>query len=304
MNFLERLKIFLNNNLNQKKIIVIYGPTASWKTSLSIELAKNIKNSEIISVDSRQIYKYLDIWTWKIKEEEKQNIPHHMIDIITPDKDYSVGEFKNTAVKIINNLHNKWIIPILVGWTGLYLDSLIFDFDIPKVKQDKNLRLELLKDAEKYWKEYIYKKLLEIDKEYRLTIHPNNLNYVIRWIEVKLLSWKSKLDFRKKKKLKYDTLFLTPYDNDREKLYNIINRRIDKMFDEWLLDEFKQILDLWYKESDFWLKTIWYKELFLYINWVLSLDEVKELIKKNNRNYAKRQLTWFRKYDSFINFNY
>lgn len=287
---------FLKNNSNENKIIVIYWPTASWKTWLWVKVAKYI-NSEIISTDSRQIFKYLNIWTWKVTNEEKNWVIHHMIDIINPNNSYSVWEFKNTALDIINNLFLKNKIPILVWWTGLYIDSLIYDFDIPKVPADLELRKVLEEEASKYWKNYIYEKLKLIDPEYAKEIHPNNINYVIRAIEVKTITWKSKLEFRKEKKLKYKTLFLTPYDNNREKLYNKINLRIKEMFDNWLVEEVKNILNNWYKKQDFWLKTIWYKEVISYLEWKYSLDETIEKVSQANRNYAKRQITWFWKYN-------
>lgn len=291
---MKKINEFSKKN-NQKKIIVIYWPTASWKTNMSIDIALNL-NSEIISTDSSQIFKYLDIWTWKIKENEKKWIKHHMIDIINPDQIYSVWEFKNKSEKIIKDLHKLNKIPILVWWTWLYIDSLIYDFDIPKVESDFEIRNNLEKEAELYWKEYIYDKLKKIDPKYAETLNPNNLRYVIRWIEVKLLTWKSKLDFKKEKKLKYETLFLTPEIETRECLYERINNRVEKMIEEWFIEEVKNLIKLWYDENSFWMKSIWYKELINYIKWDISLKESISLIQQNSRNYAKRQLTWFRKY--------
>lgn len=318
--FEDKINNFLNNNSNKNKIIVIYWPTASWKTWLSIEVAKKI-DSEIISTDSRQIFKELNIWTWKITEEEKKWIKHHMLDIIDPNVEYSVWEFKSEAEKIIEDIYSRWKIPILCWGTGLYIDSLIFDFNIPKVPADEELRNKLEEERLKKWNEFIYQKLVDIDPEYAKELHPNNHRYVIRALEVKMLSWKSKLEFREEKKLKYDTLFITPYTWDREKLYSTIDMRVKEMFDNWLVDEVRELLKK-YKYTDFWMKTIWYKEvsnllLDLWkkyngerkINlwekaklWIkLNLDETIELVQKNNRNYAKTQLTWFRKYENFDN---
>jgi len=287
---------FLQKKSKKPKIIVIFGPTACWKTSLWIKIAKEV-DSEIISTDSRQIFKYLDIWTGKVILDEMSWIKHHMIDIITPDISYSVAEFKTEAEKIIWKLQSAWKIPILVGWTGLYIDSLIYDFNIPKIPANLELRKKLEEEAKIYWNEYIYNKLLEIDKWYAKELHPNNLNYVIRAIEVKMLSWKSKCDFRTTKTLKYETLFLTPYNGNREELYNKINSRVQKMFDDGFVKEVKNILKIWYKKTDFWLKTIWYREIIEYLEWKMTLDECIEKVKQFNRNYAKRQLTWFSKYE-------
>ena len=294
---LKKIDYFLKLESIKQKIIVIYWPTWSWKTSMSIDVAKKL-NSEIISTDSRQIFKYLDIGTGKITDNEKKWIIHYMLDIITPDLEYSVWEFKNKSEKIISDIYSRWKIPILCWGTWLYIDSLIYDFNIPKVPADEKLRKELEKESEKYWNEYIYKKLKDIDPEYASSLHSNNLRYIIRWIEIKLLTWKSKLDFKEEKKLKYDTLFLTPFNWDREFLYNRINKRVLIMFDDWLVDEVKNLLKI-YKKSDFWMKTIWYKEVIDYLEGKIDLEECIELVKKHNRNYAKRQLTWFRNYEKF-----
>lgn len=292
----EKLKNFLNKKSLKPKIIVIYWPTWSWKTSLSIGLAKEIP-SEIISTDSRQIFKYLDIGTGKITEKEKEAIIHHMIDIVEPNQNYSVWEFKQEAEKIIDEIYKKWKIPILCWWTGLYIDSLIYDFKIPRVPASEEIRNKLEEEREKYWNEYIYQKLVEIDPEYARELHPNNYRYVIRAIEVKMITWKSKTEFREEKTLKYDTLFLTPeIINDRKKLYERIDKRVGMMFDEWLIEEVENLLKKWYKKDDFWMKSIWYKEIIDYLDNKITLTEVIALVQKNNRNYAKKQYTWFRKY--------
>jgi len=323
MNYKEKLNKFLKKDSDLQKIIVIYGPTASWKTGLSIEVAKEI-NSEIISTDSRQIFNYLNIWTWKITEDEKEWILHYMIDIIEPNQEYSVWEFKKTAEVNIDKIYSKWKVPILCWGTGLYIDSLIYDFNIPKIPADEKLRRKLEDDAEEYWNKYVWNKLNEIDPKYAAELHYNNIRYVIRAIEVKMLTWKSKMDFREEKKLKYDVLFLTPYEWDREYLYKRIDKRVGMMFDDGLVNEVKNLLKTYNKE-DFWMKTIWYKEVIDYLEninniddkevvWVkwkklslwekvklglnLNLGETLELVQKNNRNYAKTQLTWFRKYEN------
>lgn len=328
MNFKEKIDIFLSKKLNKQKIIVVYGPTASWKTGLSIEIAKYIKNAEIISTDSRQIFKDLDIWTWKVTKEEMDWITHHMIDIINPDREYSVWEFKKQSEKIIEDIYNRWNIPILCGWTWLYIDSLIYDFNIPNISADQNLRKALEDETEKFGNEYLYKKLIDLDPDYAKELHPNNIRYVIRALEVKILTWKSKTQSKEEKSLKYDTFFITPYNGDRELLYNRINKRVSMMFDDWLVSEVQNLLKE-YKKDDFGMKTIWYKEVINYLTqtklsdietekleneiwkelsklnlwekekfWIkLNLEETIELVQKNNRNYAKKQLTWFRKYE-------
>ena len=292
---MKDLKKFLEKKSDKNKIIVIYWPTACGKTDLSIKIAKFL-NSEIISTDSRQIFKWLDIWTGKVTEEEKEWIIHHMIDIIEPNQEYSVWEFKKEAEKIIKNIFKKWEIPILCWGTWLYIDSLIYDFKIPKVPADPILREKLEDERIKFWNEFIWKKLQEIDPDYASELHPNNYRYVIRALEVKILTWKSKKEFREEKNLKYDTFFITPYDWNREKLYKKIDLRIKSMFENWLLEEVRDLLTK-YKKTDFWMQTIWYKEIIDFFEWKLNFDDCVALVQKHNRNYAKRQLTWFRKYE-------
>lgn len=292
---MEDLKKFLEKKSDKNKIIVIYWPTACGKTDLSIKIAKFL-NSEIISTDSRQIFKWLDIWTGKVTEEEKEGIIHHMIDIIEPNQEYSVWEFKKEAEKIIKNILKKRKIPILCWGTWLYIDSLIYDFKIPKVPADPILREKLEDERIKFWNEFIWKKLQEIDPDYASELHPNNYRYVIRALEVKILTWKSKKEFREEKNLKYDTFFITPYDWNRKKLYEKIDLRIKSMFENWLLEEVKDLLTK-YKKTDFWMQTIWYKEIIDFFEWKLNFDDCVALVQKRNRNYAKRQLTWFRKYE-------
>ena len=292
---MKDLKKFLEKKSDKNKMVVIYWPTACGKTDLSIKIAKFL-NSEIISTDSRQIFKWLDIWTGKVTEEEKEGIIHHMIDIIEPNQEYSVWEFKKEAEKIIKNIFKKWEIPILFWWTWLYIDILIYDFKIPKVPADPILREKLEDERIKFWNEFIWKKLQEIDPDYASELHPNNYRYVIRALEVKILTWKSKKEFREEKNLKYDTFFITPYDWNREKLYEKIDLRIKSMFENWLLEEVRNLLTK-YKKTDFWMQTIWYKEIIDFFEWKLNFDDCVALVQKHNRNYAKRQLTWFRKYE-------
>ncbi|MDD2871172.1 MAG: tRNA (adenosine(37)-N6)-dimethylallyltransferase MiaA [Candidatus Gracilibacteria bacterium] len=317
MDFINKVNSFLEKDSGDlQKLIVIYGPTASGKTTLSIEMAKYLE-TEIISTDSRQIFIGLDIGTGKITSDEKNGIIHHMIDIIEPNQEYSVGQFKKVADIIINDIHTKGKIPILCGGTGLYIDSLVYDFNIPEIPAIDNLRNDLEKEALKYGNEYVYEKLQKIDPEYAKELHPNNIRYVIRALEVKMLTGKSKADFREEKVLKYDTLFLTPYDGNREELYKKIDARVSQMFDEGLVDEVNNLLNK-YNSDVFGLQTIGYKEvsdllLDLGIQYngdkkfnlgekvkygiKLDIKETIELVQKNNRNYAKKQLTWFRKYE-------
>lgn len=298
LNYKKKLSEFINKESDKQKVIVIYWPTWSWKTDMSIDIAKKL-DTEIISTDSRQIFKYMDIWTWKITEAEKKGVKHHMLDIIEAKTSYSVWEFKKEAEEIMSKLFSKNKIPMLVWWTWLYIDSLIFDFDIPKVPADENLRNSLEKEAEEKWKEYIFEKLKKLDPDYDRNLHPNNLRYVIRALEVKILTWKSKTSFKSEKRLKYEVLFLEPFYEDREYLYNRINKRVEMMFNWWLIEELESLLNRWYSEVDFWMKSIWYQEVIPYIKGKISLEESINQVQQNSRNYAKRQITWFSKYKNY-----
>lgn len=298
MDLEKKIHNFLQEKSDKKKIIVIYGPTGSWKTSLSIKVAKLLE-SEIISTDSRQIYNHMNIWTGKITTQEMEDIPHHMLDLINPDETYSVWEFKNTTEEIISDIYSKGKMPILCWGTGLYIDSLIFDMDIPKVIANSTLREVLENEAKEYWNEYVYKKLVDLDPEYAKELHPNNVQYVIRALEVKIITGQSKKDFRTGRKLKYDVLFLTPEIESREYLYNRINTRVKMMFDEGLVEEVKSLRKKYSDETP-GLKTIWYIEVVNYLKWETTLEESIELVQQHNRNYAKRQFTRFKRYEEFI----
>lgn len=298
MDLEKKINNFLEETSDNKKIIVIYWPTWSWKTSLSIKVSKLLE-SEVISTDSRQIYKHMNIWTGKITPDEMEEVTHHMLDLINPDEVYSVWEFKNKTEEIISDIYSKGKIPILCGWTWLYIDSLIFDFTIPKVLANSSLREVLEKEAQEKWNQYVYDKLVDLDPEYAKELHPNNVQYVIRALEVKIITGQSKQDFRTKKELKYDVLFLTPEIKDREYLYNRINTRVGMMFDEWLIEEVKNLRKTYSDETP-GLKTIGYIEVVSYLKWEISLDECIWLVQQHNRNYAKRQYTWFKRYNEFI----
>lgn len=295
MNYKYQLQTFLRKKSNLPKLVVIYWPTAAGKTAMSIDIAQTLE-SEIISTDSRQLFKHMEIWTAKVTTEEMQWVKHHMVDFLDPNEEFSVWEYKYKAEEIMWELYKKNKIPVLVWWTGLYIDSLIYDFDIPKVIGDKKFRERLEAEAKEFWPEYVYQKLVDIDPIYAKEVHPNNTQYVVRAIEVKMLSWISKADSKAEKKLKYDVLFLTPYAWDREELYNRINDRVDLMFEQWLEEEIKKLLSMWYDKNSFGMKSIWYSEYFQYLDWEYCFEEMKDKIKQNTRNYAKRQLTWFRKY--------
>lgn len=238
--YLHKVEKFLHTPSLLPKLIVIYGPTACGKTHLSIELAKYLQ-TEIISADSRQIFRYMNIGTGKVTLDEMQSIPHHMIDIRDPDEQYSVGEYQKEVFTIIEDIHAQKKIPILCGGTGLYIDALAFHFDIPPLEPDWIYRNSLDIIRLEKGSEYLWKILFEKDHDYALTLHYNNHHAVIRALEVLEKTGKSKSELRTKKDPLFDLLFLTPYDGDRAKLYGRINTRIESMFYQGLIEEVKSI---------------------------------------------------------------
>lgn len=291
MQYIHNIQDFLERKTSFKKVIVIYGPTGSWKTDMSIDIARHL-DTEIISTDSRQIFRYMDIGTGKITPKETQGVKHHMIDIITPDREYSVWEFKKSSEVLIQKLHNEKKIPLLVGGTGLYIDSLIYDWDWTWAPSDPKIRSEI----EQFSKESVYQELEKVDPQVAAEIHPNNTRRLQRALEIYKITGKSKKDFAHEKVLKYDVLFLTPYKWERQKLYDRINTRVEKMVEMWLIEEIHWLLEKWFQETDFGMQSIGYTEFFPYLRWEVSLETAIEQVQKNSRNYAKRQITRFRNY--------
>lgn len=280
----------------KNKILVLTGPTAVGKTALSIELAKKL-NGEIVSTDSMQIYKYMDIGSAKITYDEMDGIKHHMIDIITPDKPFSVVDFKNMAEPIIYNLLVNNKLPILTGGTGLYINSLTCNMNFTDAASDEEYRKSLEELAISKGDSYIHEMLKCIDPISYNSIHPNNRKRVIRALEVFKITNKPFSSFNSSKdfyKSKYDVHYYV-LDMNREKLYDRINKRVDIMFENGLLEECIKLKENGYNSSMQSMQGIGYKELLLYLDNLITLNEAIEMIKQGSRNYAKRQLTWFRK---------
>ncbi len=275
-----------------KNLVIITGPTAVGKTDISIKLAKEI-NGEIISADSIQVYKGLDIGSAKITKEEMNGVKHYLIDVLDPTDEFDIYTFKQMAEGAINEIHAKGKIPIIVGGTGFYIQSVLYDIDFEDTHVDVQYRKELEELAGIYGNEYVHKMLEDVDPEYATGIHPNNLKRVIRALEfyhennIPLSQHNSE---QKENKSPYNFAYYVLND-DREVLYDRINKRVDKMFEQGLVDEVKGLgLD----ESNQSMQGIGYKEVLEYINGNITEDECKDLIKKNTRHFAKRQLTWFR----------
>jgi tRNA dimethylallyltransferase len=278
------------------KIIVIVGPTAVGKTYVSVELAKKL-NTEVVSADSMQIYKEMDIGTAKITAEEMQGIKHHMIDIVSPDEDYSVSEFKYEAEQIMDNMLRNNKIPIIVGGSGLYVNSLIYDLDFGKTKSDDKLRSYYDCYYREHGEDALYEKLLKVDPEAAEKIHKNNVKRVIRALEVHDITGikfsELNTDIRKPS-TKYECI-LIGLSMDRKMLYDRINQRVDKMISEGLIEEVKGLLDKGYHNDLISMKAIGYKEIIDYLEGTVTLEEAVSILKRNTRRFAKRQFTWFLK---------
>lgn len=290
----------------KEKIIVISGPTGIGKSKVAVELAKKLGNSEIISSDSMQIYKEMSIGTAKVTDEEMSGVKHYMIAEVSIHDNFSVYDYQKKAKKLISDMNERGTIPIIIGGTGLYINSLLYKLDFSSEAEDKELREKLNKEAELYGKEYLYNKLKELDPEYAEKLSVNDIFRIIRALEV---IYKSGNKYSEENKNfreyndEYDKLIYI-LQTDRELLYDRINKRVDKMFAAGLLDEVKDIIkDMSSEEiaSNRALLAIGYKELISYLQGEITYERAVELIKQKSRNYAKRQLTWFRR-ESEANF--
>jgi tRNA dimethylallyltransferase len=278
-------------------LVILTGPTAVGKTNLSIQLAKKM-NMEIISADSMQIYKFMDVGSAKVTEDEMNGVKHYLIDEVTPDYSFSVSEFQERANDYINQIVKKGKLPLVTGGTGLYLNSLIYNMDFAKSDADNELREMLRLELEENGIDYMYEKLKSLDEEAANRIHKNNTKRVIRAIEV-CMSGKKMSDFSNDLKLneKYEPIIIV-LNRDREHLYRRINKRVDIMISQGLEDEVKTLLNMGYSSDLVSMQGIGYKEIIKYLNNEYTYEEAIEIIKRDSRRYAKRQLTWFRRYEN------
>ena len=280
----------------KNKILIIAGPTAVGKTNLSIKLAKEL-NGEIVSTDSMQIYKYMNIGSAKITEEEMEGVPHHMIDVVDPSTPFSVAEYKEGATKCIEDILSRNKLPILVGGTGLYINALTCNMNFTEADSDDEYRKELEELADKHGNEFIHNMLKDIDPISYKEIHFNNRKRVIRALEVYKLTNKPFSSFNAG-----ESFYNGPYDvsyyvlnMDRTKLYDRINLRVDIMLERGLIKECIKLKEMGYNSLMQSMQGIGYKEIFYYLENKISYTEAIEMIKQGSRNYAKRQLTWFRR---------
>ncbi|MBP3801674.1 MAG: tRNA (adenosine(37)-N6)-dimethylallyltransferase MiaA [Clostridia bacterium] len=278
----------------KQKVIVICGPTASGKTALGVELAKKI-NGEVVSCDSMQIYKDMTIGTAKPVEEEMQGIKHYLIDFVSPDERYSVANFKKDAKIAIKEILEKGKTPIVVGGTGLYIDSLIYEIEYNDIKLDEEYRKKLETIAQKEGLEKLYDKAKKIDPDAIEKISPNDQKRIIRILEIYHATGKTKTEqeAESRKEVEYDyRVFAINWE--REKLYERINKRVDIMMNQGLVEEVENIRKK-YNKFPTAMQGLGYKEVVDYLDGKYSKEEMIEKIKMETRRYAKRQMTWFRK---------
>jgi len=279
-----------------KDLIVLTGPTAVGKTSLSIALAKAV-DGEIISADSMQVYKYMNIGTAKITEEEKCGIPHFLIDELEPDEEFNVTIFKNKVMGYIEDIKSRGKVPIIVGGTGFYIQSVIYDINFNEYGDDSEVRKKYELMAETIGKSELHKKLALVDREYADSVSENNVKKVVRALTFFEMTGE-KLSEHNKRERERSSPFDFAYfvlTMDRKKLYERIDKRVDLMFDMGLVDEVKALMAKGYDKSLVSMQGIGYKEVIDYLNGKMSLEECIDIIKRDTRHFAKRQLTWFKR---------
>lgn len=285
--------------MDKPKVIVICGPTASGKTSLSISLAKKI-NGEIVSCDSMQIYKEMDIGSAKPTVEEMQEIKHYLVDFVSPEKRYSVSEYKEDASKAIEEIINKGKTPIIVGGAGLYLNSLIYNIQYNEMEVDLNYRRELEKEAEEYGLEVLYNRAKEIDPEAMEKVSANDKKRITRVLEIYNATGRNKTELEKKsrKEVPYNYLIFG-INMERSILYDRINKRVDIMLEQGLIEEVKNLINK-YSNMPTAMQGLGYKEVKEFLDGNISKEEMIEKIKMETRRYAKRQITWFKRIKNII----
>ena len=280
----------------KKPLIILTGPTAAGKTKLSIALAKAV-NGEVISADSMQVYRYMDIGSAKIKPEEMDGVPHYLVDILEPTVDFNVVMFQKYAKEAMEQIYAKGKIPILVGGTGFYIQSVLYDIDFTENDEDTELRKELEALAQEKGVQYLHDMLKECDPKAAEEIHANNIKRVIRAIEYNRQTGgriSEHNEVERQKESAYASCYFVLTD-ERARLYQNIDKRVDIMLEEGLVDEVKHLLDMGCKRESTAMQGLGYKEIIAYLLGEITLEEALYLIKRDTRHFAKRQLTWFRR---------
>ncbi|MBC5687792.1 tRNA (adenosine(37)-N6)-dimethylallyltransferase MiaA [Mediterraneibacter sp. NSJ-55] len=280
----------------KKPLIILTGPTAVGKTQISIRLAKCI-GGEIISADSMQVYRHMDIGSAKIKPEEMEGIPHHLIDVLEPDEEFNVVAFQNMAKHAMDVIYEKGKIPIIVGGTGFYIQALLYDIDFSKEQGDRTYRKALERQAQEKGSAWLHSMLYKLDEKAAEEIHPNNTKRIIRALEYYHLTGQKISEHNARERAKCSP-YLSAYfvlNDERRQLYERIDRRVDKMMEEGLLDEVRKLKAMGMYEKMVSMQGLGYKELLAFLDGRLSLEEAVYIIKRDTRHFAKRQITWFKR---------
>ena len=279
----------------KKPLIVLTGPTAVGKTELSIELAKKI-NGSIISADSMQVYRHMDIGSAKIRSEEMQGIPHYLIDTFEPDEEFHVVKFQEYAKKYMDEIYTQGRIPIIAGGTGFYIQALLYDIDLTE-EEDTCYRQKLEQFAKEHGAHALHETLKEVDEKAANEIHENNIKRVIRALEFHHLSGKKISEHNEKERQKESPYSFAYFvlNDERDRLYRRINQRVDIMMEQGLVEEVQKLKNMGYHKKMVSMQGLGYKEILEYLEGVCSLEEAVYRIKRDTRHFAKRQLTWFRR---------
>lgn len=280
----------------KKPLIILTGPTAVGKTELSIELAKKM-NGSIISADSMQVYRHMDIGSAKIRKEEMQGIPHFLIDTFEPEEEFHVVKFQEYAKKYIEEIYTQGRIPIIAGGTGFYIQALLYDIDFTDEKEDTRYRRELEQFAKEHGAHALHEKLRAVDEKAATEIHENNIKRVIRALEFYYLSGKKISEHNEQERHKespYDFAYFVLND-ERDRLYQRINQRVDVMIEQGLVEEVQKLKNMGCHKKMVSMQGLGYKEILAYLEGECTLEEAVYRIKRDTRHFAKRQLTWFRR---------
>lgn len=283
--------------MEQKRpLIIITGPTASGKTALSIELAKRI-GGEIISADSMQVYRHMDIGSAKVTEEEMDGVPHHLIDVLEPSEDFNVVKFQSMAKKAMEEIYSRGHIPIVAGGTGFYIQALLYDIDFTETDESTEIRRELEQTAREKGPRALHELLREVDPESADAIHENNVKRVIRAIEFYRQTGRKISEHNREERQKFSPYEFLYYviGLPRPVLYSRIDERVSRMLEAGLVEEVKTLRDMGYTRDMVSMQGLGYKEILDYLNGECSLDEAVYIIKRDTRHFAKRQITWFKR---------
>nr|WP_317281975.1 tRNA (adenosine(37)-N6)-dimethylallyltransferase MiaA [uncultured Sellimonas sp.] len=282
--------------MEKRPLVILTGPTAVGKTALSIRLAKAI-GGEIISADSMQVYRYMDIGSAKIKTEEMEGIRHHLIDVLNPEEEFNVVRFQTLAKQAMEEIHQRGKIPVVAGGTGFYIQALVNDIDFTKNDGDGSYREELSDFAKVHGADALHERLKEVDPKAAQEIHANNVKRVIRALEFyqqtgKRISEHNEEERKKTSPYQYTYFVL---NDDRQKLYERIERRVDAMLEEGLVDEVRKLKEMGCTKEMVSMQGLGYKEILAYLNGECTLEEAVYILKRDTRHFAKRQLTWFKR---------